>query len=126
MNLNGTTETRYRTETEAVTEPKVYVTTYGEKYHNSDCFYLKSSHARGLYEAQKEGYTICNYCDGEPDGTIDVHYKINVAYEADKHNEIMAIPIALVIGILTYFGVAYWIKKKKANRKIGNFLWVKK
>ncbi len=67
LNLNGTTETRYRTETETVTEPRVYVTTYGEKYHNKEIFYLRSSHVRGLYEAQKQGYTAYHYYNGTSD-----------------------------------------------------------
>ncbi len=113
LNLNGTTETRYRTETKTVTEPRVYVTNYGEKYHNNECFYLRSSHARGFYEAQKQGYTACHYCNGVPDGTIDIDYDTEIAYKADKLNEIRAIPIALVIGIFLYFGVRNLVKQKR-------------
>ncbi len=81
-----------------------------------ECFYLKSSHPKGLYEAQQEGYTACHYCNGTSDETIDVNYDTEIAYEADKHNEIRAIPIALVIGIFLYIGIRNSVKQKEIER----------
>lgn len=41
----------------------VYVTTYGEKYHDDDCQYLyKSKHETTLRRAVLRGYTDCSRC----------------------------------------------------------------
>ncbi len=42
----------------------VYVTTYGEKYHRSDCQYLyDSKHAISLSSAVNQGYKPCSVCN---------------------------------------------------------------
>ncbi len=40
----------------------VYITNTGEKYHKSDCGYLKSSIPISLGEARQKGYTPCSRC----------------------------------------------------------------
>lgn len=39
-----------------------YVTDTGEKYHEYDCYYLKSVNKTNVYEAKKDGYTACSRC----------------------------------------------------------------
>lgn len=59
--------------TEIDYRPCVYVTLYGEKYHSPSCHYLHTSKtAKGLYDAQAEGYTVCSYCHGVPEGIVGV------------------------------------------------------
>jgi hypothetical protein len=56
-------------------EPKVYVTSYGDCYHNESCQYLyNSKRAIGKYKAQSLGYYACSVCKGTPSGTIAVYY----------------------------------------------------
>ena len=60
------------------TEPKVYITDYGDKYHSYDCQYLYDSKtAIGLYKAKDEGYTACSICGGKSNGTIQEKYFSN-------------------------------------------------
>lgn len=40
-----------------------YITTYGEKYHEKGCYYLRSSHKTTVEEAINNGYTACSKCD---------------------------------------------------------------
>lgn len=44
------------------TDPIVYVTNTGNKYHRSWCSYLQSSHAISLSTAKSSGYTPCSRC----------------------------------------------------------------
>ncbi len=111
LDSNEKTETKYRYETETVTEPKVYVTTYGEKYHHISCSYLKSMHEKGRTEAIKEGYTACSRCGGRSSGTILVSYQKRVAYEVEKNNALTAIPIALLVGSVSFFGIKSLMKR---------------
>lgn len=58
---------------EAHSEPCVYITPYGEKYHHPSCSYIVSgAFSCGLYEAQDRGYTACSRCNGRPYGTTYV------------------------------------------------------
>lgn len=48
---------------ESMVEPKVYITTYGEKYHKPSCFHLrKSKFGISLSEAKEKGYEACKNC----------------------------------------------------------------
>ena len=58
-----------------VTEPRVYITNYGDKYHSYDCQYLYDSKiAIGIYKAKDEGYSACVICGGKSSGTIREEY----------------------------------------------------
>ena len=61
---------------EAVTEPKVYITESGGRYHSGNCHYLKySKRAMGVHEAIGEGYSACVYCGGRSSETVLVEYE---------------------------------------------------
>ena len=63
--INANSTPSYKTETVTATEPRVYVTTYGDRYHSAGCSYLaKSQHAMGKHEAISKGYTACSRCGG--------------------------------------------------------------
>lgn len=51
-------------------EPKVYITKYGECYHNEFCSYIETKFETGLYKAQNKGYKKCSHCYGTPNDTI--------------------------------------------------------
>lgn len=53
---------------DTVYEPRVYITKTGSYYHSTDCHYLHSKIAIGLYQAKKRGYSACSYCKGKADG----------------------------------------------------------
>ena len=56
-------KTKTVSEKEVEYHPRVYVTTYGDKYHATDCYYLHSSKiAKSLTQAKSSGYTACSYC----------------------------------------------------------------
>ena len=78
-------------------EPLVFVTTYGKKYHEKECHYLKESiHPIGKEKAKKQGYTACSYCNGIAKGTILVEYT-----EIQKiDNTPSAIIIASIVSIV--------------------------
>lgn len=60
-------------------QPKVYITKSGNKYHNVSCGYLHSSSIPiGKYEAEKEGYTACSVCNGTACGTIIVSHTVKL------------------------------------------------
>ena len=82
------------------TQPKVYTTNYGEKYHNETCHYLHSSkNARGLDEAKSKGYSACSYCHGIPNGTIEV--------ERVTRTEIPPKPTSMSDAVLCSVGVSF-------------------
>lgn len=54
------------------TEPRVYITKTGSFYHSADCHYLRSQIPIGLYQAKRRGYSACSYCNGQPDGYIEI------------------------------------------------------
>ena len=89
-------------------EPRVYVTTYGDKYHHRDCSYLLSVHAKGLYEAKKEGYTVCSRCGGQSNGTIEVEYQIKMPYEVERPNVRNSLQTAIVLGTIIYGCIKWW------------------
>ena len=65
--------TAHKTVSVNESQPKVYITKSGDKYHNVSCGYLHSSSIPiGKYEAEKKGYTACSVCGGTASGTIDV------------------------------------------------------
>ena len=101
INSNGSTS--YETETVTATEPRVYVTSYGEKYHSNGCQYLyKSAHAMGKQEAISKGYTACSKCGGRSSGTITVTYTKKVEVDNTTKNIWGAIAIAVLTTPLAY------------------------
>ncbi len=41
----------------------VYVTTYGEKYHDINCYYIKDNYKKmTLEDAKDQGYSECSKC----------------------------------------------------------------
>ena len=79
-------KTEYQTFEDYIEEPRVYITTYGECYHSDNCQFLSQSKiARGLYDAESNGYRACSYCKGTPFATIEViHYKLEEIDVADE------------------------------------------
>ncbi len=117
LNCQGTTEIKYREEIEVKIEPRVYVTTYGEKYHHRSCSYLQSVHTKGLYEARKQGYTACSRCHGQSNGAIEVEYVKKIPYVAEKPNIRDALQTAIVLGLLIYGGIRWWQWYQKEKEK---------
>lgn len=111
----------YKTETVTATEPRVYVTTYGEKYHSAGCSYLaKSSRAIGKQEAISKGYTACSRCGGKASGTIDVKYTKQVEVDGTAKNIWGAIGISVFCTPILY-GIAYAVfAELRENRKWKN------
>lgn len=100
---NAKSDPPYSLETVTATEPRVYVTTYGEKYHSSGCSYLSQSrHSMGLYEARNAGYSACSRCGGHSSGTIEVSYQKKVYYDPIGRNIGGSIALSLLCGILVY------------------------
>ena len=65
----------YETQTVVTTEPRVYITTYGNCYHNIHYSYLyKSQIPIGKQQAINNGYYACSRCGGHSSGTIKVTY----------------------------------------------------
>lgn len=111
--------TSYKTETVTTTEPRVYVTTYGEKYHSAGCSYLaKSSRAIGKQEAISKGYTACSRCGGRSSGTIEVNYTRKVEVDGTAKNIWGAIGISVFCTPLLY-GLGYII----VNEILENRRW---
>ena len=93
-----------------VEEPKVYVTTYGDCYHSSDCSYLHSSRiAKGKDKAQEQGYRACSRCYGVANGTIEVTYYKQV--EKDMTNNIVS--KSLIGGLIVSAIIYVFIPKKE-------------
>ena len=66
----------YETVIERESEPLVYITSHGEKYHSRSCHYLKSSrNAIGKKKAISKGYKACSYCLGNSSGMILEEYE---------------------------------------------------
>ena len=97
-----------------VEEPKVYVTTYGDCYHSSDCSYLHSSRiAKGKDKAQEQGYRACSRCYGIASGTIEVTYYKQV--EKDMTNAIICKSILGGAIISVVVCIAIPLKARKRN-----------
>lgn len=113
--------TSYKTETVTATEPRVYVTTYGERYHSAGCSYLaKSSRAIGKQEAISKGYTACSRCGGKASGTIDVKYTKQVEVDGTAKNVWGAIGISVLCTPLLY-GIIYAVFSEiRENRSLKN------
>ena len=101
---------------ENVAEPLVFVTTYGEKYHNKRCHYLKQSkHAKGKEKAISEGYTACSYCHGVSEQIIIVEYeKVTPINNTNK-----CLVVAFCMSFLTacIFSPFFTILRRKSQRK---------
>ena len=88
----------YETQTVTVTEPRVYVTTYGDCYHSDGCSYLsKSQIPMGKQQAINNGYTACSRCGGHSDGAIEVTYTKRVPIEEDHSAKNIGKSIALSV-----------------------------
>jgi len=111
----------YETEPYTVTEPKVYVTNYGDHYHNGSCGYLHSSRrAIGLNTAIQDGYDRCSVCNGTPSGTIDVIHTKTVEIDRTEEAKIESIKKTVLItltisfiGVVILFQCDYYTVKKK-------------
>ena len=119
LNANGTTEKVTKTVT--ASEPKVYVTKTGDKYHSASCGYLHSSSiAMGKYEAQSKGYSACSVCGGTSSGTISVSYKKTVEEKSGPWTTkkvILNIVLVLLSAPTIYWLVYVQIKERKEEPK---------
>ena len=115
--INANSTPSYKTETVTATEPRVYVTTYGDRYHSVGCSYLaKSQHAMGKHEAISKGYTACSRCGGRSSGTISVTYTKKIEVDSTAKNIWGAIGLSVLCTPLAYLFiyclVAAHIEKK--------------
>lgn len=116
-NLNSQTDPEYRYETVTATEPRVYVTNYGECYHSSTCGYLHTSRiAKGKNQAISEGYVACSVCGGKSSGTITVTYKKRVPVDSTGRNIGGSIALAILCSPLLY-GIGYHIVQEIRENK---------
>ncbi len=101
--INANSTPSYKTETVTATEPRVYVTTYGDRYHSAGCSYLaKSQHAMGKHEATSKGYTACSRCGGRSSGTISVTYTKKIEVDSTAKNIWGAIGLSVLCTPLAY------------------------
>lgn len=111
LNLNSKSEPEYRYENVTATEPRVYVTRTGDRYHNASCGYLHSSMiAKGRNQAIEEGYIACSICGGRASGSITVTYKKRVPYDPTAKNIGGSVALSVLTAPLIY-GFAYMIIK---------------
>lgn len=111
----------YKTETVTATEPRVYVTTYGEKYHSGGCSYLsKSAIPIGKQEAISKGYTACSRCGGKASGTIDVKYTKQVEVDGTAKNIWGAIGLSVLGTPLLYLFGYVIVNEIIENRRLKN------
>lgn len=108
--INSTAEPDYEYISTYETQPRVYVTDYGEKYHNSSCHYLLSRNAKGLTEARNAGYTACSYCHGTPSGTIEVEHRERVEIDSTNRNIGYSIGIALIVALFPALLISHWVE----------------
>lgn len=100
----------YKTETVTATEPCVYVTAYGERYHSSGCSYLsKSKIPMGMQEAVSKGYTACSRCGGKPNGMISVTYTKKIAVDGTVINICAAIGLAALSSPAIYLFIYFLV-----------------
>ena len=101
--INANSTQSYKTETVTATEPRVYVTTYGDRYHSAGCSYLaKSQHAMGKHEATSKGYTACSRCGGRSSGTISVTYTKKIEVDSTAKHIWGAIGLSVLCTPLAY------------------------
>lgn len=118
--INSNNSTSYKTETVTATEPRVYVTTYGEKYHSAGCSYLaKSQIPMGKQEAISKGYTACSRCGGTSSGTITVTNKKQVEVENSSKNIWGAIGLSVLCTPIAY-GFLYALLADFISDKLHN------
>lgn len=110
--LEATAEPTIEYETTYETQPKVYVTDYGEKYHNTSCHYLLSRNAKGLTEARNAGYTACSYCHGTPSGTIEVAHRERVEIPPEPTSIWDAVGTAAFVAVIPALIIGYCLSPK--------------
>ena len=110
--LEATAKPTYEYETTYETQPKVYVTNYGEKYHNTSCHYLQSRNAKGLTEARKAGYTACSYCHGIPSGTIEVAHRTRIEIPPKPTSIWSAVGTSAGVSIIPALIIGYCLSPK--------------
>ena len=120
--INANSTPSYKTETVTATEPRVYVTTYGDRYHSVGCSYLaKSQHAMGKHEAISKGYTACSRCGGRSSGTISVTYTKKIEVDSTAKNIWGAIGLSVLCTPLAYLFIYCLVaahKKKKGYKSV--------
>lgn len=103
----------YDYETVTETQPRVYVTNYGDKYHNGACQYLHSSrNAMGRTQAYDEGYTACSECGGRPSGTITVTYEKRIEKDPTARNVWGGIGLSVLMALIPAIMFASWFEEK--------------
>lgn len=119
--INENNTKSYKTETVTATEPRVYVTTYGERYHSAGCSYLsKSQIPIGKQEAISKGYSACSRCGGRASGTIDVKYTKQVEVDGTAKNIWGAIGLSVLCTPLAYLFIYCMIGNAIENRRFKN------
>ena len=105
------------------TEPRVYITETGEKFHNYFCSYLKNKRiaAVGLYQAQDAGYTACSRCKGTPNGTIEIEYELIEEENEDDLNPIWFFLVVGIIGAYDLYFIIFVIKNFDLSCFLDNF-----
>lgn len=96
----------YETVIERESEPLVYITSHGEKYHNRSCHYLKSSRiAIGKKKAISKGYKACSYCLGNSSGVILEEYERKEYIDNTGESVLVAACTTLAVsGVICVFG----------------------
>ncbi|MBQ8424581.1 MAG: hypothetical protein IJX17_01000 [Clostridia bacterium] len=79
---------------EGHSEPRVYVTTYGDCYHKRSCSYIDDCWEIGLDTAKSMGYRKCSHCGGTPNGKI---YYDSQLVEEEQDNYGLAFFIGMII-----------------------------
>lgn len=110
--LEANASPTYEYHTEYETQPRVYVTNYGEKYHNTSCHYLQSRIAKGLTEARNAGYTACSYCHGTPSGTIEVGHQVRVEIPPEPTSVWSAVGTAAAVSVIPALIIGYFVNAK--------------
>ena len=99
--------TAHKTVSVNESQPKVYITKSGDKYHNVSCGYLHSSSIPiGKYEAEKKGYTACSVCGGTTSGTITVSH---IESKVVKGNAWNSQNIILNVGLVVFAAPTLYI-----------------
>lgn len=107
-NLNQSSSPMYTYETVTATEPRVYVTNYGNHYHSPSCGSLWNSKiAMGKQEAISKGYTACSKCGGKPSGTIQTTYKKKVEKDVNSAGFIVGYIFLGLLVAAAIDGIAY-------------------
>ncbi len=110
-------KTSYETEFVTETEPCVYVTDYGKRYHSAGCSYLtKSQHAMGKQEAIRKGYTACSRCGGKSSGSIAVTYTKKIAVKGKPKSIREPIFLSVLLTPTIYF-LIYLLLTKQLKTK---------